>query len=37
MGYTTAGALTRMEEAYGKPIKRMAAYRVFGKRGMRGT
>jgi len=34
-GYTTAGALTRMEEAYGKPIKRMAAYRVFGKRGMR--
>ena len=34
-GYTTTGALARMSEVYGKPIKRMAAYRVFGKRGMR--
>ena len=34
-GYTTNGALKRMSEVYGKAIGRMAAYRVFGARGMR--
>jgi len=34
-GYTTQGALDRMSEVYGEPIKRGAAYRVFGARGMR--
>jgi len=36
-GYTTKGALARMSEVYGKPVKRMAAYGAFGKRGMRET
>jgi len=36
-GYTTRGALARMSEVYGKPVKRMAAYGAFGKRGMRST
>jgi len=34
-GYYTNTALARMSDVYGKPVKRMAAYRVFGKRGMR--
>jgi hypothetical protein len=34
LGYTTKGALARMTEAHGAPVKRNAAYRAFGKRGM---
>jgi len=36
-GYTTRGALERMSDVYGAPVKRMAAYNAFGRRGMRST